>query len=84
MGKAVERKVEMESSQVIQQKLREIEVLAHTANVPMKEVISLIERQFLLAAIQRNKGNSIGIAADLGINIGTVYRKQKELLGQGR
>lgn len=59
----------------IQQKLRELEIAAHTANVPMDEVINLIERQFFFAAIQRNRGNARKVAADIGRNVTTVYRK---------
>lgn len=64
----------------IQQKLRELEIAAHSANVPMDEVINLIDRQFFLAAIQRNHGNAKRVAADIGRNVTTVYRRQKKLL----
>ena len=64
----------------IQQKLRELEIAAHTANVPMDDLINLIERQCLLAALQRNRGNVKGAAADLGISAWLVYKKQKKIL----
>lgn len=64
----------------IQQKLRELEIAAHSAHVPMEEVINLVERQFLLAAIQRHKGNVNRVAADIGLSAGAVYSRQRKLL----
>lgn len=60
--------------EVIQQKLRELEIAAHTANMQMDDVINLVERQFFYAAVQRNRGNAQRVAADIGRNINTVYK----------
>ncbi len=64
---------------MIQQKLRELEILAYTANVPMDDMLVLVERQFLVAALSRRKGNQCGAAIELGKHRNTISRKMDKL-----
>jgi len=62
----------------LQAQLRNLEIAAHTANVPMDEVINLVERQCILAAIQRN-GSVRMASVDLKKQPCSVYRAMKRL-----
>jgi DNA-binding NtrC family response regulator len=62
----------------LQAQLRNLEIAAHTANVPMDEVINLVERQCILAAIQR-RGNVTSASVNLRKQPCTIYRAMKRL-----
>jgi DNA-binding NtrC family response regulator len=66
----------------IQQKLRELEIAAHSAHMPMDEMLNLMERQFFLAAIQRCGGSYYKAAEDLGRDPTTVYRAMNRIRGR--
>lgn len=66
-------------SEVIQQKLRELEILAHTGNVPMDFVLDGLKRQFYYAALERSKGNACQAAKALGRHRNSFSYSEKKL-----
>ncbi len=62
----------------IQSALRMLEIEAHTANVPMDQVMTLLERQFITAEIQR-RGNVERAAEALHRSPASLYRAMRRL-----
>lgn len=60
----------------IQLYLRQLEIRARQAHITMDEMVNLVERQFVTAAIQRNRGNKCAAARELGVHRNTVTRKK--------
>lgn len=63
----------------VQQKLRELEIAAHSANAPMDLVVMGVRRQFYYAALQRSGGNRCKAGRAMGKHRNTIERAEKEL-----
>lgn len=63
--------------------LRMLEIEAHSANVSMDRVLTLIERQFILAELQR-AGNVKGAAEALHRSPAAIYCAMKRLKLTGK
>ena len=65
--------------ELIQQKLRELEMLAHDMHVPLELIELGIRRQFYYAELERNKGNRCKTARSLKVHRNTVLRWDEKL-----
>ena len=66
-------------SDLIQQKLRELEILAHTSRIPMDFILDGLKRQFYYAALERSKGNACQAAKAVGRHRNSFSYTEKKL-----
>lgn len=63
----------------MQARLHEVEVFAHLSNMPPQFTMNALERQIIVAALERNKQNQCKAARALGWHRSTIRRRMSAL-----
>jgi Fis family transcriptional regulator, factor for inversion stimulation protein len=62
------------TADVIQKHLQQLEIMAKHVHLSLEQMVELLKRQFIVAALQRNGGNQCKAARELGKHRNTLSR----------
>lgn len=68
-----------QEAHAIQQNLQSLEIMANHVHLSLDQMTELLKRQFIVAALQRNKGNQCKAAKELGKHRNTLSRDLAQL-----
>lgn len=69
----------MTELEVIQQRLQELEIIAHKSGLSMEFMVMAFKRQCVISALQRNGWNQCKAAAEMGRHRNSLSRDMQEM-----